>query len=140
MQSTDLSEQLASLYTALAGADPLAAPDGAAGAAASAWAVAGAFADATRERQGRYLLRALDEAIAAFEVAARLADAYHGTGATTRAAPPDTSDPLYTDYAAFVAAQPQWQQLYHYRNALAARLGISAPSASTEAGEGKQGQ
>jgi hypothetical protein len=95
--------------------------------------VAAAFADAQGAQKGAYLLRALDDAIAALEVAARLADEYHGTarGAT----PPDTADPLYSLYAEFAESQPALQALYHYRNALVARLRgatlQAAPDAAT---------
>ncbi len=131
-QVSDFGEQLAALYTALADADPFATKP-AASAASAAGEVAAAFADAQGEQKGAYLLRALDDAIAALEVAARLADEYHGTarGAT----PPDTADPLYSLYAEFAESQPALQALYHYRNALVARLRgatlQAAPDAAT---------
>jgi hypothetical protein len=129
-QVTDFGEQLAALYAALADADPAAAGP-AASTASAAGGVAAAFADACGAEKERYLLRALDDAIAALEVAARLADEYHGT---TRETPPDPADPLYSLYAEFAASQPALQALYHYRNALAARLGgitpLAVPSAT----------
>lgn len=122
-QVSDFGEQLASLYTALADADPLAAKP-AATATSAANQVATAFASAQGAEKGQYLLRALDDAIAALEVAARLADEYHGAGGAT---PPDTADPLYSLYADFTASQPGLLTLYHYRNALVARLSGAAP-------------
>src|SRR5579885_929503 len=97
-QVSDFGEQLAALYTALADADPVAARPTAT-AATAAEKVATAFTDAQGAEKGRYLLRALDDAIAALEVAARLADEYHGTASGTT--PPDTADPLYSLYADF---------------------------------------
>lgn len=116
---SDFGEQLASLYTALADADPLAAKP-AATATSAANEVATAFTSAQGTEKGQYLLRALDDAIAALEVAARLADEYHGV--SSGATPPDTADPLYSLYADFTASQPGLLTLYHYRNALVARL------------------
>ena len=118
-QVSDFGEQLAALYTALADADPVAAKP-VASAATAAEKVAAAFTDAQGTEKGRYLLRALDDAIAALEVAARLADEYHGTASGTT--PPDTADPLYSLYADFTAMQPNLLTLCHYRNALVARL------------------
>ncbi len=128
-QVSNFGEQLASLYVALADADPVAAKPAAA-AASAADTVATAFTSASRAEKGRYLLRALDDAIAALEVAARLADEYHGTASGTT--PPDTADPLYSLYDDFTASQPGLLTLYHYRNALVARLGGDAPA--TDAG------
>jgi hypothetical protein len=120
-QITDFSEQLAALYTALADADPVAARP----AVTAADQVGEAFAKASGAEKGRYLLRALDEAIAALEVAARLADEYHGT--TSGATPPDTADPFYSLYTDFTASQPALMTLYHYRNALIAQLSGDTP-------------
>jgi len=118
-QLSNFGEQLASLYTALADADHVATKP-AATAASTAEDVAVAFTGAHGAEKGRYLLRALDDAIAALEVAARLADEYHGTASGTT--PPDTSDPLYSLYADFTDSQTKLLTLYHYRNALLARL------------------
>ncbi|HEV8191310.1 MAG TPA: hypothetical protein VGP82_07470 [Ktedonobacterales bacterium] len=123
-QVSDFGEQLAALYTALADADAVAAKPAASGAAA---AVAAAVAAARGAEKGRYLLRALDDAIAALEVAALLADEYQGTVSGTT--PPDTSNPLYSLYADFAASQPGLVTLYHYRNALVAHLSGEAPQA-----------
>src|SRR5262245_25111223 len=74
-QVSDFGGQLAALYTALADADPVAAKP-VASAAGAAEQVARSFAAAPTAEKARYLLRALDDAIAALEVAARLADAH----------------------------------------------------------------
>src|SRR5215470_11774625 len=103
---SDFGERLAALYTALSEADPFAAGPSTA-AAGAAEQVASAFAGAQGAQKASYLLRALDDAIVALEVAARLADEYHGTASGTT--PPDTSDPLYGLYDAFAKSQPGLQ-------------------------------
>ena len=122
VETTPFGESLAQLYQALADADPLTATPPA-GATLAAEQVAGAFLSAPMMRRATYLLRSLDDAIAALEIAGRLADAYHSAppGTQVASAPPDAdADPLAATYAAFVAAQPAaFQTLYHYRNALA---------------------
>ncbi len=127
-------EGLLSLYDVLAGADPLGVVRNV-DVAHGADGLLAAFEAAAPEDRGRWLLRALDEAIAAFEVAARLTDEYTGvptTGPLT-APPTRTADPLAEAYDDFVASQPGFQALYHYRNALAARLsGTFAPSDATD--------
>lgn len=86
------------------------------------------------------LLHALNEAIAAIELAARLADKVHGTptavydhsaaqqaldaaeaGSQIGQTSDSTEDPLLAAYRAFAESQPMYQELYHYRNALAER-------------------
>ena len=119
-----LAAALSQLYGALADADPLAAAP--LPVADGAHDITEAFAAAEGQLRARLLLRALDEAIAGLEVAATLADAY---AAPTPARPPNdhaedwsASEPLAATYAAFIASQPAYQGLYHYRNALAAAL------------------
>lgn len=122
---------LLGLYELLANADPLAAAREA-GAASGAGGLLTAFGQAQREQRGRWLLRALDEAIAALEVAAQLADDYAGvpTYGPLSAPPPNDTTPLGEAYSAFVAAQPEFQSLYLYRNVLARQLETPpAPSA-----------
>ncbi len=134
-----LTTTLAQLYAALADADPLApAP---LPVAAGAHDLAAAFAAAGEQERPRVLLRALDEAIAALEVAAALAEAQARPAAPPAASAEAADDPLAAAYAAFAASQPAYQALYHYRNALAARVrlearqpppAVAAPEAPTE--------
>jgi hypothetical protein len=128
------TENLALLRQALADADPLAAEVPATPIAGAD--LAAAFASATGEDRARLLLRALDEAIVALEVAARLADELHGggTGETVREPDATADDPPRSAYRVFLESQPEWQTLYHYRNALAAQLRDTSPrTASTPA-------
>lgn len=98
------------------------------------------------------LLHTLDEAIAAIELAAYLADALaaqHNTadsiptakqaldameqGGKNNRASDVVEDPLFAAYLAFTESQPTYQDLYHYRNALAERLRIASELDSIEA-------
>lgn len=119
---------LAQLRQSLTDADPLAAPSDVSF-AATAGAVASAFVHASAHDRARFLLRTLDDAIAAVEVAGRLADDLHGAGSGAEAAPPPTNtgdDPLLGAYRAFAESQPAYAALYQYRNALAASLRMDA--------------
>ncbi|MGH2516134.1 MAG: hypothetical protein ACRDHP_10815 [Ktedonobacterales bacterium] len=119
------TEQMAQLRQAIADADPLAAG---AEALPFAQAVAGTFARAPETERLRYLLRALDDAIAAQEIAARLADELHGAGIieVARAPQEGEADPLRAAYQAYAESQPAYATLYQYRNALALRLRVEA--------------
>lgn len=120
------TDSLTQLRQALADADPLAAPPNPPF-TATADAVAAAFASAGARDRARFLLRALDDAIAAVEVAARLSDELHGAGNGSQSEEPATDsgdDPLQSAYRAFAESQPAYQALYHYRNALAAALRV----------------
>lgn len=122
------TDSLSQLRQTLADADPLAAPSTALF-AASAEAIAGVFVHASDRDRARFLLRALDDAIAALEVAARLADDVHGPGNGPQANEPPTDtgdDPLLGAYRAFVESQPACAPLYLYRNVLAASLRAGA--------------
>ncbi len=115
-------ERLAFLRQSLSEADPLAVatPD----MAHDADALAAAFHAATPDARAAYLLRALDDAIVALDLSAQLADEFTltpGVPPTHQAA----DDTLYEAYRAFAASQPALQALYHYRNALAARLRLA---------------
>lgn len=127
----EFAASLVGLYGALTG-EPVARATG---------AVEAAFAAADAAGRGRSVLRALDEAIAALEVAQRLADAYHGVSAGgAQPTPPALrgaadDDALGETYRAFAASQPAYQDLYHYRNALAAWL-RTANTATSASGEG----
>lgn len=133
-------ETLLQLRQSLAGADPLAAPPHAQF-AAQVQTLADTFDDASHTERQALVLRALDEAIAAIELAARLADALHSTPESTYddstaqnaldTAHADNQvqqtsemprDALFLAYRAFTESQPTYQELYHYRNALAERL------------------
>ena len=118
---------LTQLRQALIDADPLAAPPEADSVAAAADALAAAFTGASAQGRDRFLLRALDDAIAGIEVAAQLADALHGP-ALLPDATPTLAEPLRDAYRAFADSQPTYQALYHYRNALAAHLRLDARS------------
>ena len=121
------TEQMAQLRQAIADADPLAAG---ANALPAAQAVAGSFAGAPEAERAGLLLRALDDAIAAQEVAARLADELHRAGLTEPIRAPAEGEadllPLRAAYQAYVESQPSYQALYQYRNALALRLRLEA--------------
>jgi hypothetical protein len=121
---SSLTTTLSQLYAAFADADPLAAPPSPAGMGARA--LAAGFEAAGDEGRAQVLLRVLDDAIAAVEVAAMLAEAYaRGSGVPASAADAG-GDALAATYTAFVVTQPAYQALYHYRNALAARLVLEA--------------
>jgi hypothetical protein len=144
---TDFAESLAHLRQALADADPLTlAVDGAV--TDNAERAAALFTGASEDERARLLLRALDDAIAAVEIASHLADELHArrhdfgveSGGSERAT--DDRASLYTAYLAFAESQPQYQALYHYRNVLAAQLNelahaaparVGAPALETEA-------
>ncbi len=147
----DLHETLVQLRQSLAGADPLATPTHAAF-TAQVQSLAGAFEDAPHAKRQVLVLRALDEAIAAIELAARLADALHSahdatcgtptpqqsldavqTGDQDQQTPNAPQDALFTAYRAFTESQPTYQELYHYRNALAERLRTTCDVTSVEA-------
>jgi hypothetical protein len=130
---------LTQLRQALIDADPLAARPEADSVAAAADALAAAFTGASAQDRDRFLLRALDDAIAGFEVAAHLADALHGPALLPDTAPASLAESLHDAYHAFAGSQPTYQALYHYRNALAAQLRLDArpiPDAVTAAQPG----
>ena len=112
------TDSLVQLRLALADADPLTITD-----EPLAAPVVGAFRSARPATRGRYVLRALDEAIAALEVASHLADALHQSGGQPQDSAPD---PVAQAYRAFTESQPAWQELYHYRNVLAHSLRLAA--------------
>ena len=127
---------LTQLRQALIDADPLAARPEADSVAAAADALAAAFTGASAQDRDRFLLRALDDAIAGIEVAAHLADALHGPALLPDTAPASLAESLHDAYHAFAGSQPTYQALYHYRNALAAQLRLDArpiPDAVTAA-------
>jgi len=115
--------QMAQLRLAIVEADPLAAR---AERLPAAEAVASAFAGATETERLRYLLWALDDAIAAHEVAARLAGALHGAGLaeTVREPVAGEADPVRAAYQIYTESQPGYAALYHYRNTLARQLRV----------------
>jgi hypothetical protein len=143
---TDFVESLAHLRQALADADPLtAALDSAV--MENAERASALFTGASEDERTRLLLRALDDAIAAVEIASHLADELHArrhdfgveSGESERAT--DDRASLYTAYLAFAESQPRYQALYHYRNVLAAQLNeqthatparVGAPTLETE--------
>ena len=110
------SDSLAELRREIAGAD--AAAEQSSVVDASATAVRIAFASATPRNQLRYLLRALDDAISALEIAGHLGEALHGVPAAADSA----SDPLVDAYREFAESQEQLAVLYRYRNAVSASL------------------
>jgi hypothetical protein len=131
------SDGLAHLRRTLADADPFAAHDEPAAFAEALRRVTGAVAEAAPAgEQSRYLLRALDDAVAALEVAARLADELYGALPVAVApgdgATPSAAEALRMAYTRFVESQPLYQALYHYRNAVADQLraASSSPSAT----------
>lgn len=149
--ATTFHEALLQLRQSLASADPLAttARDPF---LAQAQALADTFDTASDTERHALLLRALDEAIAAIELAARLADAANSTHSDPHATPATqqtlavtetgnqseqtsdaTQDPLFAAYRAFKESQPMYQELYHYRNALAERLRVAADAGNIEA-------
>lgn len=136
----NLHETLVQLRQSLAGADPLAAPTHAAF-TAQVQSLTDTFEDAPQAERQALVLRALDEAIAAIELAARLADALNSAhdntcdnsatqqsldathaGDQSQQTSNVAQDALFTAYRAFTESQPTYQELYHYRNALAERL------------------
>ncbi len=122
---TTFTDSLAQLRQALADADPLAASPQAVLFSATAEKVASAFASAPEASRQRFLLRALDDAIAAIEVAARLADELHGL-AEPGPALEGEPDALQRAYRAFTESQTTYQALYQYRNVLAAALRLES--------------
>ncbi len=131
------AESLLQLRQALAEADPFAEGAVPAEFTALAGRVAGDFGAAPAEARLRYLLRALDDAVAAIEVAARLADelyAVDGQGAPI--ASDAEIDGLRYAYNRFAESQPAYQALYHLRNAVAERLRLDQrPIPPTVAGD-----
>lgn len=132
---TAFSNSMALLRQALADADPLAASAQDGPITATASEVAAAFDAAPERERTRFLLRALDDAIAAIEISALLAEQFnsaqpelHPTAPYDSAAEQSASqeNALLTAYLAFAESQPAYQALYHYRNALAARLRLDA--------------
>lgn len=119
------TEQMAQLRQALAAADPQTAGPAS---LPAAQVVAGTFASAPEAERLRFLLRALDDAIATQEIAARLADELHGAGILEFARAPQDgeADPLHAAYQAYAESQPAFAALYQYRNALALRLRVTA--------------
>src|SRR5215831_18906007 len=122
---TTFSDSLVQLRQALADADPLAALPQAVLFSTTAETVAAAFAAAPNEVRQRFLLRALDDAIAAIEVAARLADELHGP-AERGPALEGEAGALQEAYHAFAESQTTYQPLYLYRNLLARPVGLEA--------------
>lgn len=120
MSLSRFADNLAALRQALADADPLAASPLAVLFSTTAETVASAFASAPEANRRRFLLRALDDAIAAFEVAARLADELHG--AEDGRGGEGKEDALQRAYRDFTESQTTYQALYQYRNVLAAQL------------------
>lgn len=124
---TDFAESLSHLREALVDADSLTlAPAGSVETRAER--VEGLFSEASDEERSRLLLRALDDAIAAIEIAAQLTDELHARrhdlGAESDA-PEQLDDErarLRGAYLAFMESQTQYQALYQYRNVLAAQL------------------
>lgn len=148
--ATTVYDTLLQLRQSLADADPLAIPNNDPR-AAHIQALTDAFEEASPAERQALLLRALDEAIAAIEIAARLADAMNGihagesdnaahqtldagqTGSYSEQATDSQRDPLVSAYRAFAESQPTYQELYHYRNALAERLRATRASGDGEA-------
>jgi acyl-coenzyme A thioesterase PaaI-like protein len=125
------TESLAQLRRALADADPLAA--GADAPFAAAETVAATFTAAPEGERPRLLLRALDEAIAAVEIAARLADELHGSELRPEAFEEGQQPAALTlAYREFIAAQAAYAPLYAYRNTLAGQVRVEAQPAPHE--------
>src|SRR5690348_3124021 len=129
------TESLAQLRRALADADTLAAGESVPFEAA-AETVAAAFTAAPEGERPRLLLRALDEAIAAVEIAARLADELHGPELRPEAFEEGRQpEALTLAYREFTSSQTAYAPLYAYRNTLAGRLGVeSEPTPHVERG------
>jgi len=125
MSLSRFADSLAALRQALADADPLAASPLAVLFSTTAETVASAFAAAPEANRRRFLLRALDDAIAGIEVAARLADELHGTEDGHAAAEGEESA-LQRAYRDFAESQTAYQALYQYRNVLASQLRLEA--------------
>jgi hypothetical protein len=125
MSLSRFADSLAALRQALADADPLAASPLAVLFSTTAETVASAFASAPEANRRRFLLRALDDAIAAIEVAARLADELHGTEGG-RGGAEGEENALQQAYRDFARSQTTYQALYQYRNVLAAQLRLEA--------------
>ncbi len=147
----NLHETIVQLRQSLAGADPLATPTHTVF-TAQVQSLADTFEDAPQAERQALVLRALDEAIAAIELAARLADALNSahddtcgnstpqqsldaaqTGDQDQQTPNPAQDALFTAYRAFTESQPTYQELYHYRNALAERLRTTRDVTGVEA-------
>lgn len=125
------TESLAQLRRALADADPLVAGESAPFEAAAT--VAAAFAAAPEGERPRLLLRALDEAIAAIEIAARLADELHGPALRPEAFEEGRQpEALTLAYREFTTSQTAYAPLYAYRNTLAGQLRVEAQPAPHE--------
>ncbi len=119
------TDSLVQLRQALADADPLAAAPEAAPVSATAETLAATFASASAGERPRLLLRALDDAIAAVEIATRLADNLHGADEPSAGADEGADGSLRAAYQAFTESQPAYAALYHYRNALATTLRLT---------------
>jgi hypothetical protein len=138
------TDSLIQLRQALAGADPLAAHAAGDPVGNVAEVVAATFAGAADDARLRFLLGALDDAIAAVEVVARLADALHAVPASGPGESAADVSPLEGAYRTFAEAQTTFQALYHYRNAIAAQLRLTArnlpaapqPAPAEPAGDG----
>ncbi len=145
--SPTLSDILLQLRQSMAGADSIAtcAPE-------LPTALAETLKSIPETQRNFVLLHALDEAIAAIELAARLADAltvqHDGTdriptaqqalqaaesGNLGNQTNSKIEDPLFATYRAFAESQPLYQDLYHYRNALAERLRTARDADDSEA-------
>jgi acyl-coenzyme A thioesterase PaaI-like protein len=135
-------ESLAQLRRALADADPLTAGESAPFEAAET--VAAAFTAAPEGERPRLLLHALDEAIAAVEIAARLADELHGPELRPELRPEAFEEgrqpkALTLAYREFTASQTAYAPLYAYRNTLAGQLRVAAqPTPHEQSAETKQ--
>ncbi|MGZ3600689.1 MAG: hypothetical protein ACXVCO_17885 [Ktedonobacterales bacterium] len=131
--STALPKILLQLRQSMAGADSFAIST-----LESSTVLPAALDSLPEAQRPALLLHALDDAIGAIELAARLADALNSpateasdfpltpqpldateTGSQTSNV---TEDLLFAAYRAFTESQPMYQDLYHYRNALAERL------------------
>ena len=128
------SAGLVELRRALADADPFAAHDEPAAFTEALHRVTSSVAEAPMAERSRYLLRALDDAIAAIEVASRLADELHGglpvvspSVAPVDGAAPSAAEALYMAYTRFNESQPNYQALYHYRNVVADQVRAETP-------------
>lgn len=133
------TKSLAQLRRALADADPLAAADSAPFEAAAA-TVAAAFTAAPEGERLPLLLRALDEAIAAIEIASWLADELHGPAPRPEAfAAGRQPEALALAYREFTASQTAYAPLYAYRNTLAGQLRVEAqPTPHEQSAETEQ--
>lgn len=145
--SAALSNILLQLRQSMAGADSIATctPE-------LPTALAETLKSIPETQRNSVLLHALDEAIAAIELAARLADALTVQHNGADRVPPaqqalqaaesgnqsnqkrnTIEDPLFAAYRAFAESQPLYQDIYHYRNALAERLRTARDANGLEA-------